>query len=104
MPNQLSIGRSACQPLLCTSPLLAKLGLDLQGVAINFVKSDDIRILRDIEQYYSTQVDEMVGFASDHQQYLFYLMMLQLTYDCVAAHECGGLDLKHQCLQSTLPP
>ena len=26
---------------------------------INFVKSDDIRILRDIEQYYSTQIDEM---------------------------------------------
>jgi hypothetical protein len=28
-------------------------------VAINFVKNDDIRILRDIEQYYSTQIDEM---------------------------------------------
>lgn len=25
----------------------------------NFVKSDDIRILRDIEQFYSTQIDEM---------------------------------------------
>ncbi|KAJ4822822.1 hypothetical protein Tsubulata_015824 [Turnera subulata] len=30
-----------------------------KGVAINFVKSDDIKILRDIEQYYSTQIDEM---------------------------------------------
>jgi len=30
-----------------------------KGVAINFVTSDDIRILRDIEQYYSTQIDEM---------------------------------------------
>ncbi|KAH0473667.1 MAG: uncharacterized protein KVP18_001684 [Porospora cf. gigantea A] len=30
-----------------------------KGVAINFVKSEDIRILRDIEQYYSTQIDEM---------------------------------------------
>jgi len=30
-----------------------------KGVAINFVKEDDIRILRDIEQYYSTQIDEM---------------------------------------------
>ena len=30
------------------------------GVAINFVRNDDIRILRDIEQYYSTQIDEMV--------------------------------------------
>mmetsp|Transcript_4633 Transcript_4633/g.12895 ORF Transcript_4633/g.12895 Transcript_4633/m.12895 type:complete len:410 (-) Transcript_4633:272-1501(-) len=30
-----------------------------KGVAINFVRNDDIRILRDIEQYYSTQIDEM---------------------------------------------
>ncbi|CCD71923.1 RNA helicase [Caenorhabditis elegans] len=30
-----------------------------KGVAINFVKQDDVRILRDIEQYYSTQIDEM---------------------------------------------
>eukprot|EP01097_Dermamoeba_algensis_P007586 TRINITY_DN482_c0_g1_i3.p1 TRINITY_DN482_c0_g1~~TRINITY_DN482_c0_g1_i3.p1 ORF type:complete len:486 (-),score=124.78 TRINITY_DN482_c0_g1_i3:95-1504(-) len=29
-----------------------------KGVAINFVKSDDIRILRDIEQFYSTQIGE----------------------------------------------
>lgn len=30
-----------------------------KGVAINFVKDDDIRILRDIEQFYGTQIDEM---------------------------------------------
>ncbi|KAJ3289747.1 Eukaryotic initiation factor 4A-III [Borealophlyctis nickersoniae] len=30
-----------------------------KGVAINFVINDDIKILRDIEQYYSTQIDEM---------------------------------------------
>eukprot|EP00811_Abedinium_folium_P035330 NODE_8131_length_1520_cov_11.259153.p1 GENE.NODE_8131_length_1520_cov_11.259153~~NODE_8131_length_1520_cov_11.259153.p1 ORF type:complete len:399 (-),score=131.63 NODE_8131_length_1520_cov_11.259153:241-1437(-) len=30
-----------------------------KGVAINFVKNDDLRILRDIEQFYSTQIDEM---------------------------------------------
>ena len=30
-----------------------------KGVAINFVKSDDIKILRDIEQFYATQIDEM---------------------------------------------
>ena len=35
-----------------------------KGVAINFVRSDDIRILRDIEQYYSTQIDEMVRPAA----------------------------------------
>ncbi|CAD5225093.1 unnamed protein product [Bursaphelenchus okinawaensis] len=36
-----------------------------KGVAINFVKQDDIRILRDIEQYYSTQIDEMPMQVSD---------------------------------------
>jgi superfamily II DNA/RNA helicase len=30
-----------------------------KGVAINFVKNEDLKILRDIEQYYSTQIDEM---------------------------------------------
>jgi ATP-dependent RNA helicase len=30
-----------------------------KGVAINFVTLDDVRILRDIEQFYSTQIDEM---------------------------------------------
>ena len=30
-----------------------------KGVAINFVTNDDVRTLRDIEQYYSTQIDEM---------------------------------------------
>ena len=30
-----------------------------KGVAINFVKSDDISVLRDIEQFYATQIDEM---------------------------------------------
>jgi len=30
-----------------------------KGVAINFVRNDDIQILRDIEQYYGTQIDEM---------------------------------------------
>ncbi|VDN55698.1 unnamed protein product [Dracunculus medinensis] len=36
-----------------------------KGVAINFVKSDDIRILRDIEQYYATQIDEMPMNVAD---------------------------------------
>lgn len=30
-----------------------------KGVAINFVTNDDVKILRDIEQFYSTQIDEM---------------------------------------------
>jgi ATP-dependent RNA helicase len=30
-----------------------------KGVAINFVKNEDVKILRNIEQYYATQIDEM---------------------------------------------
>ena len=30
-----------------------------KGVAINFVTNEDVRILRDIEQFYSTQIEEM---------------------------------------------
>ncbi|KAG5183464.1 putative eukaryotic initiation factor 4A-III [Tribonema minus] len=30
-----------------------------KGVAINFVRDEDVRVLRDIEQFYSTQIDEM---------------------------------------------
>ncbi|KAL7111972.1 hypothetical protein ACP275_05G123200 [Erythranthe tilingii] len=30
-----------------------------KGVAINFVNNDDVKILRDIEQYYNAQIDEM---------------------------------------------
>ncbi|CAH9136274.1 unnamed protein product [Cuscuta epithymum] len=36
-----------------------------KGVAINFVKTDDIKILRDMEQYYSTQIDEMPMNVAD---------------------------------------
>ena len=30
-----------------------------KGVAINFVRDEDVKVLRDIEQYYATQIDEM---------------------------------------------
>jgi ATP-dependent RNA helicase len=30
-----------------------------KGVAINFVTNEDVRVLRDIEQYYSTEINEM---------------------------------------------
>ncbi|KAJ1657527.1 RNA helicase [Dispira simplex] len=36
-----------------------------KGVAINFVRNEDTRTLRDIEQYYSTQIDEMPMNVSD---------------------------------------
>jgi len=37
-----------------------------KGVAVNFVKADDIRILRDIEQFYGTQIDEMPINVGDY--------------------------------------
>ncbi|KAJ1932351.1 RNA helicase [Linderina pennispora] len=36
-----------------------------KGVAINFVTNDDIKVLRDIEQYYGTQIDEMPVNVTD---------------------------------------
>mmetsp|Transcript_10450 Transcript_10450/g.18364 ORF Transcript_10450/g.18364 Transcript_10450/m.18364 type:complete len:452 (-) Transcript_10450:125-1480(-) len=36
-----------------------------KGVAINFVRDEDVRTLRDIEQFYSTQIDEMPANVSD---------------------------------------
>ncbi|KAL8278010.1 hypothetical protein RQP46_009642 [Phenoliferia psychrophenolica] len=38
-----------------------------KGVAVNFVTNEDVKILRDLEQYYATQIDEMpvnIGEAS----------------------------------------
>ncbi|EAL86063.1 ATP-dependent RNA helicase eIF4A [Aspergillus fumigatus Af293] len=56
-----------------------------KGVAINFVTSDDVRILRDIELYYSTQIDEMPmnGKSSDFTR--FPLMAQRYTYSCLVA-------------------
>jgi ATP-dependent RNA helicase len=36
-----------------------------KGVAINFVRDEDNRLLRDIEQFYSTQIDEMPNNVGD---------------------------------------
>ena len=36
-----------------------------KGVAINFVCDNDIRVLRDIEQFYSTQIDELPMNVAD---------------------------------------
>ena len=35
-----------------------------KGVAINFVTSQDVQLLRDIEQFYSTQIDEVRSLTS----------------------------------------
>ncbi|KAH9706979.1 eukaryotic initiation factor 4A-III-like [Citrus sinensis] len=39
--------------------------IGITQLSINFVKNDDIKILRDIEQYYSTQIDEMPMNVAD---------------------------------------
>ena len=36
-----------------------------KGVAINFITRDDERALKDIEQFYNTQVDEMPMNVAD---------------------------------------
>jgi len=36
-----------------------------KGVAINFVTTDDVRSLKDIEQFYNTTIDEMPMNVAD---------------------------------------
>ena len=36
-----------------------------KGVAINFITRDDERMLKDIEQFYNTQIDEMPMNVAD---------------------------------------
>lgn len=36
-----------------------------KGVAINFVTNDDVRILKDIEAFYNTQIEEMPMNVAD---------------------------------------
>jgi len=36
-----------------------------KGVAINFVTSEDVRVLRELEQFYNTQIDEMPASVAD---------------------------------------
>ena len=36
-----------------------------KGVAINFVSQEDIRVLRDIEQFYNTKIEEMPMNVAD---------------------------------------
>ena len=59
-----------------------------KGVAINFAKTDDIRILRDIEQYYSTQIDEMPMNGTSTVTCL----------RCFRRHSCAHLGLCCKCV------
>jgi hypothetical protein len=46
-------------------PRLYKIVTDLSSVAINFVTAEDVRMMRDIEQFYSTQIEEMPMNVAD---------------------------------------
>ncbi len=60
-------------------------------MAINFVKNEDVKILRDIEQYYSTQIDEMpmngknyLGKRSQVSSYGFDLILIKISIFFIA--------------------
>lgn len=38
----------------------------MRSVAINFVTTEDVKMLREIEQFYNTEISEMVSFAREH--------------------------------------
>lgn len=56
-------------PQISSSTVLCRIGRSgrygRKGVAINFVRNDDITTLRDIEQFYATQIDEMPMSVAD---------------------------------------
>ena len=55
-----------CSKLLCLSLRIGRGGrFGRKGVAINFVTEEDRRNLKDIEQFYNTQIDEMPMNVAD---------------------------------------
>ncbi len=49
-----------CRVVSVLFPSIGRAGrFGRKGAAVNFVTNEDVKILRDIEQYYSTQIDEM---------------------------------------------
>ena len=64
-----------------------------KGVSINFVKNDDIRILRDIEQYYSTQIDEMPMNGKLIKFFNSFYLYIKLNFLVLFCFSCR-LDLK----------
>ncbi|KAM2685369.1 hypothetical protein EV1_046746 [Malus domestica] len=80
-----------------------------KGVAINFVRTNDIKILRDIEQYYSTQIDEMpmnVGMkiktdtpiAKKAREGVMEFLLMNHPLDCPICDQGGECDLQDQSM------
>ncbi len=53
-----------------------------KGVAINFVTADDVRMMREIEQFYSTQIEEMPMNVAGTYSYLPSTARSSLTHPC----------------------
>jgi len=51
-----------------------------KGVAINFVTADDVRMMREIEQFYSTQIEEMPMNVAGKLHILFRVVPQSLTF------------------------
>lgn len=49
-----------------------------KGVAINFVKDEEIRALRDIEQFYSTQIDGNYVFPSQKLSKTYFILLKEM--------------------------
>jgi ATP-dependent RNA helicase len=71
-----------------------------KGVAINFVKTDDVGTLRDIEQYYSTQIDEM-PMNGGCARALFFVLLLFLFF-LFFCYLCSSTPTPHR-RSSSLP-
>lgn len=52
-----------------------------KGVAINFVTADDVRMMREIEQFYSTQIEEMPMNVAGKMMSLMFCMAAWLMLD-----------------------
>jgi translation initiation factor 4A len=67
-----------------------------KGVAINFATNDDVRMLRDIEQFYNTQIEEMPMNVA-YVPFSFSLFLSVRILTCRLVTSSNGLiyDLNH---------
>jgi ATP-dependent RNA helicase len=77
-----------------------------KGVAINFVKDDEIRVLRDIEQFYSTQVCSRACADTSFLLSWCIARVHLLNLSCADrrnAHECFGAHLIRAVVKRIFP-
>lgn len=62
------------------------------SVAINFVTTEDVKMLREIEQFYNTEISEMVSFAV-YPPWLILLVPLLISFPLRFAQPLNVADL-----------